>query len=285
MKPWMLLSAIVLSALAQSAPAACPSDLDAALMAARFAHLQAVANPSPDMSMADALCGRDKYTKFLAQNYGRVVGYKAGLTNAAVQKRFNVTEPLRGIFFERMILREGSEVPAKFGARPVVEADLVVEVRDAGINRAKTPLEALRHVSRIYPFIELVDILVENPKGLTGPAIAYVNVGARLGVLGTPIDVQASPALLDSLASMTVRLIGDDGKELSTARGSALLDHPMNVVLWLARDLRKSGGALKAGQLLSLGTYSRPVPPKPGAGVKVVYEGLPGNPSVSVRFK
>lgn len=285
MKSWMLLSAFVLSAFAQSAPAACPSDLDAALMAARFAHLEPVANPGSDLSMADAICGRDKYTKFLAQNYGRVVGYKAGLTNSAVQKRFGVTEPLRGTLFEKMILQDGSEVPAKFGARPVVEADLVVEVRDSGINRAKTPLDALRHLSRIYPFIELVDVLVENPKGLTGPAIAYVNVGARLGVLGKPIEVRASPALLDSLASMTVRFLGDDGKELSAAKGSALLDHPMNVVLWLAEDLRKSGGALKKGQLLSLGTYSRPVPPKPGTEVKVVYDGLPGNPSVSVRFK
>jgi 2-keto-4-pentenoate hydratase len=42
---------------------------------------------------------------------------------------------------------------------------------------------------------------------------------------------------------------------------------------------------LKKGDLLSLGSFSRLLPPKPGTGAKVVYDGLPGNPTVSVRFK
>jgi 2-keto-4-pentenoate hydratase len=265
--------------------AACPADVDAALIAARHANLQMVPNPSPDITMEDAICGRDKLTRFLAQNYGKVIGYKAGLTNPAAQKQFKVTYPVRGTLFEKMILREGVEVPAKFGARPVFEADLIVEVKDSGINKAKTPLDALRSVSRIYPFIELPDLLVENPKGITGPIIVYLNVAARLGVLGKPIEVKASSALLDALANMTVRLVDEGGKELDNAKGSALLNHPMNVVLWLAQDVQKDGGSLKKGQLLSLGTFSRLHAPKPGATVKVVYEGLPGNPTVSVRFK
>lgn len=59
----------------------------------------------------------------------------------------------------------------------------------------------------------------------------------------------------------------------------------MNVVLWLAADLKKSGESLKKGQLLSLGTFSQIYPAKPGGSAKVVYEGLPGNPTLSVRFK
>jgi 2-keto-4-pentenoate hydratase len=33
-------------------------------------------------------------------------------------------------------------------------------LKDAGINRATTPLAVLRHISNIYPFIELPDLLV-----------------------------------------------------------------------------------------------------------------------------
>ena len=50
-------------------------------------------------------------------------------------------------------------------------------------------------------------------------------------------------------------------------------------------DLKKSGVTLKPGDLLSLGSFSRLTPPKPGLRVNVVYEGLPGNPSVSVSFR
>lgn len=265
--------------------AACPSDLDTALMAARYANLQPAPNPPADLSMADALCGRDKFAAFVGQQAGRVVGYKAGLTNPAVQKRFNHASPVRGTLHEKMLLQDGAKVPAKFGARPLFEADMVMEVKDAGINSAKTPLDALRYLSRIYPFIELPDLVVEDPAKITGPALVYANVGARLGVLGKPIDAVPTQAMVDALANMTVRLLDQDGKEIDSGKGAAILDQPLNAVLWLAADLKRSGLALKKGDLLSLGSFSRLLPPKPGTGAKAVYEGLPGNPSVSVSFQ
>ena len=42
-----------------------------------------------------------------------------------------------------MILRSGAEIDAKFGARPVFEADLIAVVKSSAIHDAKTPLEAL----------------------------------------------------------------------------------------------------------------------------------------------
>jgi 2-keto-4-pentenoate hydratase len=279
-----LTSGICSSTFTPSANAACPSDLDTAAMAARFVNLQPVPNPPADMTMADAVCGRDKLTAFLGQNYGKVIGYKVGLTNPAVQKRFNYPNPVRGTFFQKM-LEDGAEVPAKFGARPLYEADIVMEVKDARINKAKTPLEALRHISRIYPFIELSDLVVEDPAKITAPGIVYTNVGARFGVLGKPIVVNATPELVDALANMTMTLVDQDGNQLDTAKGNAILGQPLNAVLWLIKDLAGSGIALKSGDLMSLGSFSRMQPPKPGSGAKAIYEGLPGNPTVSVRFK
>jgi 2-keto-4-pentenoate hydratase len=72
---------------------------------------------------------------------------------------------------------------------------------------------------------------------------------------------------------------------LETAKGTAILDQPLNVVLWLVKDLNASRTPLKKGDLLSLGSFSKLLPPKPGTGAKVTYEGLPGNPTVTVRFK
>jgi 2-keto-4-pentenoate hydratase len=281
----MLALALALAAVPLGTLAACPSDLDTALIAARYANLQPAPNPAADLTMIDALCGRDKFTRFLGQNCGKVVGYKAGLTNPAVQKRFNYPNPVRGTLFEKMLLQDGAEVPAKFGARPLFEADMVMEVKDAAINQATTPLEALRHVARIYPFIELPDLVVEDPSKITGPSLVYSNVGARLGVLGRPIEVKATPELVEALANMTVKLLDQDGKELDSSKGSAILGQPLNAVLWLVKDLNDSGIALKKGDLLSLGSFSRLLPPKAGTGATMMYQGLPGNPSVGVRFK
>lgn len=285
MKRVFSVGAIALGTFTLSVHAACPSDIDTAAMAARYASLQPVPNPPSDMTMADAVCGRDKFTNLLSQNYGKVVGYKAGLTNPVVQRRFNYSNPVRGTLFEKMLLQDGAEVPARFGAQPVFEADIVMEVKDAGINKAKTPLEALQHISRIFPFLELPDLVVDDPAKITGPGLVYVNVAARLGVLGKPIVVEPTPDLVDALANMTVKVVDQDGKELDTGKGTALLGQPLNAVLWLVEDLNGSGIALKEGDLLSLGSFSRLLPPKPGTGAKVIYEGLSGNPTVSVRFK
>ena len=277
-------SAVAVSMLVCSAQAACPSDTEITAIVARYVSLEAVPNPPSDMTMEDAACGRDKFIAALKHKYGRHVGYKAALTNPAVQKALNYPNPIRGTLFETM-LADGTELPAKFGARPLFEADMVMEVKDAAINQATTHLEALRGISRIYPFIELPDVLVEAPSKLTAQSFLFLNAGARHGVLGKPLVVTATPELVESLANMTVRLSDQEGKELEAGKGSAILGHPLNAVLWLIKELNGSGIALQKGDLLSLGSFSRPQPPKAGTGITVTYEGLPGSPTVSVRFR
>lgn len=119
--------------------------------------------------------------------------------------------------------------------------------------------------------------------------MAAINVGARLGVAGTPIDVPATRGeryrLLDGLEQMQVQLTNDQGQLLAQGRGSDILGHPLNAVVWLAQALQKDGITLKAGDLLSLGSFSPLLPPKPGVGVTADYLGLPGAQPVKVQFQ
>lgn len=271
-----LAAALVLSACATVPP-------ESRQLAANFNAMQPTSGLSKEMRMEEAVRIRDGLVAELAASQGRVVGYKAGLTNPAVQKRFGHNSPVRGVLLEKMLLEDGAEVPAKFGAAPIFEADLVVVVKDEGINQAKTPAEVLKHLSAIRPFIELPDLVTAKEQPLTGAVITSFNVGARLGVLGKPIA--PAPEMAEALAKMTVVMRDQDGKELAKAPGAAILGHPLNAVVWLAQDLAQSGGRLRAGDILSLGSFSAPMPPKPGMRVTVAYEGLPGNPTVSVRFK
>ncbi len=252
-------------------------------LAANFKSMSPTSGLSKDMSMEEAARIRDGLVAELSASHGKIVGYKAGLTNPMVQKRFGHGSPVRGVLLEKMLLDDGAEVPAKFGAIPFFEADLVVVVKDEGINQAKTPAEVLKHVASIRPFIELPDMVTAKEQPLTGAVITSFNVGARLGVLGKPIAPDA--AMADALAKMTVVLRDQDGKELGRAPGAAILGHPLNAVVWLAQDLAQSGGKLRAGDILSLGSFTAPMPPKAGTKITVTYEGLPGNPTVSVRFK
>lgn len=277
---------LALVAAALAARAECLSDLQAAALVANYLDKNPAATPE-GLSEADGACTRAKFNRFLVQQTeAKPVGYKAGLTNPAVQKRFNYNAPLRGTLFRSMLVDDGAEVPAAFGARPVFEADLVVEVGNpVGLARATTPGEALRHIKSVRPFIELPDLMVDDPSKLGGPMLAMINVGARLGVLGKPVAAKHDKALAEALALMTVSLTDGAGTVIDSGKGSATLGNPLNAAIWLAQDLARAGTPLKRGDLLSLGSFSKLRPPQPGLVVTARYEGLPGNPQVVVKFK
>ena len=288
MPPKTLLCVLPLTALLSwggDAAAACPShEWINALLRFREA-LQPVRGLRADLTLRDALCGQRRLVEKLESRANRIVGYKAGLTSKAVQARFGVSSPVRGTLLSGMLFEDGATVPAKFGARPVFEPDLLVVVKDEAIHRARTHLEVLHALSAVVPFIELPDLLIAEGEKMTGPHIVLINVGARHGVKGKGVPVAATTGFADALATMRVTVTDQDGRELASGRGAAILGHPLNAVQWLAQDLERAGIRLKPGDILSLGSFTAPLPPKPGLDATVRYEGLPGNPAVTVRFQ
>ena len=206
----------------RTSEAACPSD--AAMRSLAEQILAGEPAKAPDVAtIQDGLCAQAKVLTHLEQHWGAPIGYKAGLTSTAAQERFGVSEPVRGVLLKDMMLRDGDQLPARFGARPLFEADLIVVVGDAGINAARTPAEVLDHLSVVHPFIELPDLVVAEGETLNGPVITAINVGARHGILGNAIPVEKTDAFLASLAKMSVRVTDETGKELAKAPGAAVL--------------------------------------------------------------
>ena len=269
-----------------------PGCLDAvpiAALASAYEARIAADNPPTDLTPAAAACSRAKYQAATARVSGPLVGYKAGLTNPAVQKRFNTDKPVWGSLGQAMLMSSPAKLPAQFGARPVFEADLLVRVKHASINQATTPEQVLANVDQIVPFIELPDLLVQKPAELNGNALTAINVGARLGVTGQPLNVPADAAaqavLARQLADMRVQLRDASGKAIAEGKGSDVLGNPLNAVVWLAGALKADGQALKAGQYVSLGSFSPLLPPKAGLQVSVHYDGVPGLGGATVTFQ
>jgi len=266
-----------------AANAACPDD--AAIGTAAAALIAGTpAQPFEGLSMADAECARGKLVPLLARAWGNPVGYKAGATGAAVQRLFGLSGPVHGVIFASSVsLKDGGDIaltPAIAGVG--VEADLIVRVRDDGINSAgRDHVAILRHLDQVIPYIEMPRVGLAGP--VDGPKLVSVNVAARLGVVGAPIPAQATEEFAARLGSMTV-ILADDQKELARAPGSNLLGHPLNVVPWLIEDLAKSGQKLKAGDLISLGGFAPSVPAAAGRSYSLTYDGLLPAP-VAVRVQ
>lgn len=275
--------AIVASVLPDLAAAACPS---AEAVNAYMEDFKAV-RPSkgiPIETMEDAYCMQAELVKRLPEALGNKVGFKAAFTNPATHERFKVKGPAFGYMFEKMMLQSGAHVPANFGARPLVEADLLVELRAPGLYLAKTPLDALIYLWDVIPFIELPDLMLEG-KTISGTQLVGHNVGFRGGVMGPRIRCRATNTFLDEMASMTVIMTEDkSGKELGRAPGSTLMGHPFNAAIWLAKALDDAGIELHKGDLFSLGGFIPPTPVQANTSITVKYEGMLENPSVTVHF-
>jgi 2-oxo-hept-3-ene-1,7-dioate hydratase len=242
----------------------------------------AVASAPPNVaSIEDGLCAQAKLVRVLQERWGRPIGYKAGLTSKVAQDTFKVGEPVRGVLLADMMLKPGARVPAKYGALPRFEADMVVVVASADINAATTPKDVLANLSAIHSFIELPDLVVDAPSRLDGGSITAINVGARFGVLGAAIPIQQTDAFLSALGTMTVKVTDQDGQQLASAPGAAILGHPLNAVIWL----RKNGVTFKPGDLISLGSFGPLLSPKPGLTATMTYVGFPGEPAISVIFE
>jgi 2-keto-4-pentenoate hydratase len=293
------LAAVALIALGlapRAGEAACPSVAEVARLAGAILAREAPPPPRTDMSMQDALCARDRLVAVFAQPWGDQVGWKVGLTNPAAQQRFGVAHPVAGAIFHGTVREQAGVtfpagttpvIPARFGIAPAVESDLVVRIRDEGVNEAGDDHVALlRHVEAVFPFIELPDLVYGGATvPWSGPLLVSINVGARLGVLGEPVAAEATPAFAARLGAMTV-VLRDDRRELARVPGTALLGHPLNALSWLVRDLKEQGRRLRAGDYVSLGGFSPALPVEAGRTYTATYEGLAAAPvSVSVELR
>ena len=236
-------------------------------------------------SVIEAYCAQGKLAAQIGRSKGTQAGFKAAYTSAALRSGTDVDRPLRGFLFQNMFLNDGAVVPANFGARPRFSADLIAVAKDDNLNRATTPLEALEHISHFLPFIDLSDLMVEE--GAPNDMLNRIatNIGSRWGVLGKPIAVESTQEFLTMLETMVIVMQDESGATIGRGKGSDVLGHPMNAVLWIVRDLEHSAQRVQQDDKIGVGAFFPAGTPQAGRGVKVTYQGLPGDPSVSVRFE
>ncbi len=238
---------------------------------------------SREFSVADAECARKMLIAQLPASVGPIIGYKAAFTSDPIRAIRMYERPEWGVMFATHLHASPARLPYQFGAVNYWEPDLIVEVKDAKLADAKTPLEALQSISAVIPFIHVKDMMTTD-RTRQAQWIA-TNLAFRGGVLGQKIPVKASNQMVRAFAQMSVD-VEQDGTLLNKVKGTDIMDgNPINAAIWLAQTLKKNGITLKRGDLLSLGELAGQNSTRQGALVKVTYHGLPGNPTVSVQFE
>ena len=221
----------------------------------------------------------------LAEDF-QPAGYKVGLTDGKAREMFGISQPLVGVLFREMLLPDGAVVELDSTTSLLVELDLLARVKSAEINQADTIEEAAAHIDAIVPFIELPDALFGLDGGNAAALLMAGNVGARWGVAGAPVIVDDARELAELLPAMTFQLTDDTGAVLRAGRGSQILEHPLNSILYLQKELALRNETMKQGQLISLGAIGGPVKAERGRRYTAEYAGYGAEKfSVSVRIR
>ena len=226
------------------------------------------------LSHDEAYAVQDRVREALLAGGERVVGWKAGLTNARLQKTYGVTEPVCGFLLGSGVLSSGVEVPMSRFTSLVVEAEVAFLMRADLAGPGVTAPRALLAVEGALPALELVDFRMSGKP--VGSDMIADGVFASAIVLGTSLTPVTHLDL--ALEGLVYEL---SGAIVATNTAAEVMGHPANSLAWIANHLGSRGLGLRAGDIVMSGSVSALLRPTAGDTVRASYTRLG---SVSVRF-
>jgi 2-keto-4-pentenoate hydratase len=189
----------------------------------------------------------------------RQIGWKVGLTAPAIQQQFGFHEPVFGCVLETRpsghVFRAGELIAPGF------ENELCMRLR-TDLSGGVTPQQAREAVDVVYPALEIIET-----RGPFTEQIALAladNAQQKTCILG---EARPLPADLTRIKAR----VSINGEEVAAGTGDAVLGDPLNSVIWLAGKLGSYGRALKAGEIIMTGSFTRQFPIKPGDRIRTVF--------------
>lgn len=186
-----------------------------------------------------------------------VVGYKAGLTTAAAQKKFGIDEPVRGTLFKSMLSRPQTISPKAF-TRIIIEPEIGYRVGKkitAPVNDANTLKNA---VDAVFPVIELPDAAFIDMGLSKGTDFIAANVLARKVLLG-----QDMPPEDRDMNRVSVRVF-HDGKEIAHGTGVNVYGNQWESLKWTVNNVLARGGKIEPGHIFITGSLTDLIFGEPG---------------------
>ena len=209
----------------------------------------------------------------VAERLGRdVVGWKIAATNDAMRAALRSDAPIYGRVFAPQIVvgparlahgRLLSPIPeVEFQA--VLGVDLPARGREYGIE------EVGEAVASLHPGIEVAECrFVHDAAFPPLPVILADGSGSGTLVMGAAIpgwrerDIAGQRVVLSS-----------DGRVRREGCAAAAMEHPLVPLTWLANMLSRAGIGMKAGAVVSTGTMTGMLAPKPGEVFRADFGGL-----------
>ena len=233
--------------------------------------------PDRPATIADAYDIQQWYVALLREKCGDAVGYKVGLTSAAMQAFCGIDHPIAGVVLASRVQQTGAIVRRADFGRLGLEFEIAVRIKsDVPVTGMACSAETIApHIDGVCAAIEIVD----------DRAADYTN----LDVLSLVADNSWNAGIvLSEFATTWPDLEGVLGRAtrdhaaIGEGFGRDILGHPFNSAAWLATQLSSRGVGLKAGQVVMTGSVMKTIFPEADASYRFELAGI-GSVEVQVR--
>jgi 2-keto-4-pentenoate hydratase len=226
----------------------------------RFERLSSMQAPA---TISDAYDIQEKYVGLLRDEHGGTVGYKVGLTSAAMQAFCGIDHPIAGVVLARRVHRSGAVVRRADFGRLGLEFEIAVRIKsDVPVTGMPYTAEGIQpHIDGVGAAIELVDDRSADYANLDVLSLVADNSWNGGIVLSEFANAWHD---LESVLGRATK----DGAAIGEGHGRDILGHPFNSVAWLATQLASRSEGLKAGQVVMTGSVMKTVFPIEGANYR-----------------
>jgi 2-keto-4-pentenoate hydratase len=193
----------------------------------------------------------------------RQIGWKVGLTSKSIQDQFGFHEPIFACVLETQ--PSGHVFGSTELIHPGIETELCVRLSH-GLEGSVSMAQVREAIDAVQPSFEITETRGDPRQVML---ILADNGQARSVVAGAP--VRLTPGLALDQVSARIEI---NGQEMATGLGSAVLDNPLNSVLWLARKLGEYGRALRPKEIVMTGSFVRQFPLAPGDVAVAEFSGI-----------
>jgi len=247
-----------------------------ALYAADLAHkqIEPLSASKPDLTLDDAYAIQSRWIQRKIAAGDEFSGYKIGLTSRTMQRAMGIDEPDFGVILKSSYLRSGAKIPVADYPDPMVEVELAFVLKHELSGDQLSVEQVMQATDYIVPALELISARSYR---------THPTTGARRGVVDTIADNAAYGGIIvadqhSDTNELDLRWCGGILKKNDivedTGLAAAVLGHPANGIIWIAKRLAPYGISLLPGQVLLSGSFTGAMPVAAGDSVHADYGAL-----------
>ncbi|WP_011581829.1 MULTISPECIES: 2-oxo-hept-4-ene-1,7-dioate hydratase [Chelativorans] len=220
----------------------------------------------PEITLDDAYAIQSAQMAQKLARGRKIIGWKIGLTSKVMQDALGIDTPDSGVIYDDMDFASGSTVPAGRFIQPRIETEIAFVMKsplDGKVSRE----DVLAATDYVAPAIEILDTRIQRKDHETGQTRRIFDTVADNAANGGIVLGCERHGPEDFDLRWVGAIVSKNEQVEATGLGAAILNDPVQGIVWLARRMNQYNQRIEAGQVVLAGSFIAPIECPPGTKI------------------